>query len=253
MSCVILEELAWDEAEPVLRSGRVGILPIGARLKEHGLHLPLNNDWLLAEYFAKRVSERCEGILLPTLPHGYYPAFVEYPGSVSLSLETFRDTIVQVARSLARHGLRRLYVLNTGISTCRSLEPARQALLEERVFMDYTILSEASSPARKQVETQRAGTHADEIETSMMLVIAPDRVRKDRARPELRSDGPGPLTRVEGKEGVYSPTGAWGDPTLANVEKGRAVVEAIVDHAVASIQELGGEGYQAPPARVRYL
>ncbi len=66
-------------------------------------------------------------LVLPTLQYGYYPAFLEYPGSVSLSLETMRDTVVEICRSHARHGARRFYALNTGISTLRALATRRGA------------------------------------------------------------------------------------------------------------------------------
>jgi len=226
-----LSNLTWDEAEAALRRVPVMVIPLGAGAKEHGLHLPLNNDELLADYFAARLAETADVLIAPTVRYGYYPSFVEYPGSVNIALETCRDFIADICRSFARHGATRLYVLNTGISTCRALEPARLRLQEENILMEFTRLDEAHQKIPEGLEQQPGGTHADEIETSMMLYIAPHVVRLERARPDYR-EAPGRvrLTRDPDAEGVYSPTGAWGDPTLATLEKGRIVVETLVRH-----------------------
>jgi len=80
LGCCI-DALTWPEAERALREYPVVVLPIGARTKEHGLHLQLNNDWLMAEYLTRRVAERSRVLILPTLQYGFYPAFLEYPGS----------------------------------------------------------------------------------------------------------------------------------------------------------------------------
>jgi len=249
-----LEHLSWDEAEQAATRGQVVVIPLGARLKEHGLHLPLNNDWLMAEWLAARVVEALDVLVAPTLQYGYYPAFVEYPGSVSLRRDTFQAVVEDVSRSLARHGWRRLYVLNTGISTCWGLEPARLALADEGITLAYTDI-EAGTAAASHLEQQTRGTHADEGETSMMLYMAPDAVRLERAKrddnPRL---GPGPFSRdPDTTRGIYSPTGAWGDPTLASREKGQALSEALVSHVLAEVGALARDDYQPAPPRARFL
>ena len=82
------------------------LVPVGARCKEHGPHLPLNTDWLFAEYLARRIVSACRVLAVPTIPYGHYPAFAEYPGSVSIGEATFRDLVTDVCRSFARHGVR---------------------------------------------------------------------------------------------------------------------------------------------------
>ncbi len=237
-----LESMTWVEAEAALRQCPVVLVPLGARLKEHGLHLPLNNDFLLAEYLTSRVLAQVPALATPTVPFHYYPAFVEYPGSVHLRLETSRDLMVDLCRSLSAHGPRRFYVLNTGVSTLRALAPARDLLAQDGITLAYTDLLEALGAVARQVETQPGGTHADELETSMMLYLAPQVVRMERAVPDFHpARGPGPLTRdPSATTGVYSPTGAWGDPTRATVEKGQRLVEALVAHVVSEVKALSG-------------
>src|SRR3954471_7709914 len=98
-----LQDLTWLDAESALRADTVVVIPLGAASKEHGPHLRLDNDWLLAEHLKRRVMESAAVIVAPTVGYGYYPAFVEYPGSISLRLETSRDLFVDACRSLAAH------------------------------------------------------------------------------------------------------------------------------------------------------
>jgi creatinine amidohydrolase len=238
-----LETMTWPEAERALAELPTVLVPLGARTKEHGHHLPLNNDWLIAEYLARRIAARCPVLVLPTVHYGYYPAFLEYPGSISVRADACRDTIIDICQSLSSQGAQRFYVLNTGISTQRPLAAARDALVTLGVRMEFTDLHRAYGGLRRQVETQPAGTHADEIETSMMLYIAPEVVHLERATRDIQPDrGPGGLRRdANAASGVYSPTGAYGDPTLATVEKGKHVVEGMVDYLVRTVQELSNE------------
>jgi creatinine amidohydrolase len=244
-----LESLTWPEAELALHELPTVLIPLGARTKEHGRHLPLNNDWLIAEYLAGRVAEQCPVLVLPTVQYGYYPAFLEYPGSISIRSDACRDVLIDICSSLATQGAKRFYVLNTGISTERPLADARKAILAQGVRMEYTDIKSAYAALRRQVETQPAGTHADEIETSMMLYIAPDVVRMDRAERDIHPDrGPGGLRRdAKATNGIYSPTGAYGDPTLATADKGKHLVEGMVSYLVQAVTTLSAEHVRRPP------
>ena len=235
---VRLEDLSWVDAEKVLTPDAVVVLPLGAESKEHGPHLKLGNDYLMAQYLAARVREKANVVVAPTINYSYYPAFLEYPGSTSLTFETARDVVVEICRGLSRFGPRRFYVLNTGVSTLRALEPAAQALAADGILLRYTNLMTATADVEKRIARQEGGTHADEIETSMMLYIAPESVDMSRAVKDYRQ-GNGPLTRDPKKTGgVYSPSGIWGDPTLATREKGRIITEALVARVLSEIEEL---------------
>jgi creatinine amidohydrolase len=235
---VELVDLTWIEAEEALHPGAVVVLPLGAAAKEHGPHLKLDNDLQMAEYLKRRVLEAADVVVAPTISYHYYPSFLEYPGSTHLSFETARDVVVDIVRSLAGYGPRRFYVLNTGVSTIRPLEASAEILRSEGVLLHYTDILEVAGPAEDQVREQTRGTHADEIETSMMLYITPDRVDLELAVREDNPRGQGGLTRNPDGPGTYSESGVWGDATLATVEKGRIVVEATVEGILEDIEEL---------------
>ncbi|HZV90340.1 MAG TPA: creatininase family protein [Candidatus Binatus sp.] len=237
-SAVLLETLSWDEAERVLTPEAVVVIALGAESKEHGRHLQLNNDFLMAEYLKKRVlaSASQNTIVAPTINYSFYPAFLEYPGSTSLSMDTARAMITDIIHSLAHYGPRRFYILNTGISTLGPLAQAATDLAKDGIVLHFTDLTR-DDPVEKKLR-QSGGTHADEIETSMMLYIAPESVRMKKAARDLNPHQPGGLTRDPQGKGTYSPTGAWGDPTLATREKGQAVTESLVSTILKDIDDL---------------
>jgi creatinine amidohydrolase len=237
-AAVLLGTLSWDEAEHVLTPDTVLVIALGAESKEHGRHLQLNNDFLMAEYLKKRVLDAApqNTVVAPTINYSFYPAFLEYPGSTSLTMDTARAMIADIVHSLAHYGPRRFYILNTGISTLRPLAQAAADLAKDGIVLHYTDLTR-DDPVEKKLR-QSGGTHADEIETSMMLYIAPETVRMKKAVRDLNPDQPGPLTRDPQGKGTYSPTGAWGDPTLATREKGQAVVESLMSTILRDIEEL---------------
>src|SRR5580698_1752568 len=235
---VLLETLSWDEAERILTPDTVVVIALGAESKEHGRHLQLNNDFLMAEYLKKRVLSTAPQnvVIAPTINYSFYPAFLEYPGSTSLSIDTARAMITDIIHSLAHYGPRRFYILNTGISTLRPLAQAATDLAKDGIALHYTDLTK-DDPIEKKLR-QSGGTHADEIETSMMLYISPESVHMKKAARDLNPNQPGGLTRDPQGKGTYSPTGAWGDPTLATREKGQAVTESLVSTILKDIEEL---------------
>lgn len=238
---VELSDLTWMEAERLLAGDPVIVIPLGAAAKEHGPHLRLDNDFQLAEYFKKRVMAASDVVVAPTINYHFYPSFIEYPGSTHLRQETARDLVVDVVTSLAAYGPKRFYVLNTGVSTLVPLKASAAELANAGILMRYTDILNIATEAESKVKQQPEGTHADEIETSMMLYIAPDRVDMGKAAKDInpRAGGRGGLTRVQGKtEGRYSPTGIYGDATLATRDKGRIVVEAMVAGMLREIEEL---------------
>lgn len=231
---VWLESMNWIDAERVLGEDRTIVIPLGAAAKEHGPHLPLNNDALIAGWLADEVATRVPVIVAPLVNASFYPAFVEYPGSISLRTETARDMIVDICRSLSAHGARRFYVLNTGVSTESPLAAARQDLAG--LQFEYLRLGQAMQRIPDGLLEQAWGTHADEHETSLMLFIAPEVVDMNRALDD-GSEGEGRLSREPG-QGIHSPSGVYGQATLATVGKGQVVAEALLAQALDDIKAL---------------
>lgn len=241
-----LADINWQQAADVLGPDTVVVLPLGPGSSEHGPHLKLGTDAIVADYLTRRVMEAADVVVAPPLPYHHNPGFDEYPGSVSLALDTARALTAEIAGSISRHGPRRFYVLNTSRSASAALEQAGRSLAKEGILLTYTDIGTELDRASVRVRQEEGGTHADEIETSMMLYIDPAAVDMSRAVKEFYpSRGALLLTRRRGATGTFSESGVWGDPTLATRGKGRIVVEALVSAVLGDIDRLRRA---APPA-----
>jgi len=229
---VKLETLSWIEAERFFAANPVVVIPLGAAAKEHGPHLPLNNDAIIANWLAEEIRQRLPVVVAPLINASFYPAFAEYPGSISLRLETARDVIVDTCNSLGAFGLTHFYVLNTGLSTLRPLTQVGD-LLDDGLVFDYLSLDDALQGLPVGLLEQQFGSHADEHETSLMLHIAPEAVDMDKAVDD-GAEGEGRLTRERG-QGLWSSSGVYGQATLANADKGRVIAQQLLNHTLAQI------------------
>src|SRR5438067_797901 len=234
---VALADLSWVQAEPLLTPSTVVVIPLGPAAVEHGPHLKLNYSERLVRYLASRVQETSSVVVAPPLTYHFYPAFLDYPGSTSLRETTARDLTTDVVRSLARSGPRRFYVLNTGMPTMIPLAETTRRLNDEGILVGYTDMTTLREAAVALQQVSVTLTHADEIETSMMLYVDPSAVDMTKAVREY-GRGNGPMTRHAGTPGFYSASGISGDPTLATREKGRVLVETLVTRILGEIEQL---------------
>ena len=219
----------------------IAVLPIAAACKEHGPHLPLQADLLQAEWLCRELVQKTNVLAWPAVTYGYYPAFTEYPGSVSLSRETFQRMVQEILRDIRRAGVRSVLILNTGIST---IEPLQDVAHSEAKSSHVMLANIYDGPCyrrqAKAIEEQSCGGHADELETSIILAIDAHAVRSDKAvawTPAAMAAS-GPFNRDQHGP-RYSPSGVWGDPTLAGLEKGRLLLEAMVKDLLTLIKTMG--------------
>ena len=242
-----IERMHWDEVARRIGDGAVAILPIGAAAKQHGFHLPLNTDRIQAEWLAGRMAEEIDALIWPTLTYGHYPAFTEYAGSSSLSISTFEALVREVAGQILSSGCPKLLVLNTGISTLAPVDRALARLASERIKHLWIHGGPRYPRVARQLAEQSHGSHADELETSLMLALAPHLVDMTRAEasPEFNQETPGALTPSDPKSPNYSRSGSYGDPTRATAAKGEALLAAMLDdlheQAAAFIAQDHGE------------
>lgn len=230
---VWLENLSWPEARDKIDAGWPVLLPIGAIAKEHGAHLPLNTDYLVARDLANRVAEVLPLIVAPIVTLGYYPAFVRYPGSQHLRPETFQALLTDVLDKLLRDGVRRIAILNTGVSTEAPLRIVVREFFERTGVRVLSADIAALGQATRSLMRQQFGGHGDEAETSMILAIDPQAVHMERAVVDYGNAAATPrsvfyvptIFNADPNSGPdYSVSGVRGDPTLATAEKGQAIL-----------------------------
>lgn len=205
------------------------ILPLGA-VEQHGHHLPLGTDSILARAWLDRALPQLPAdapvFVAPPLVYGKSNEHLGFAGTISLSARTLRRQVLAVAAHLKSLGFRRLAVLNTHGGN----SPVLTATLREiqtALGMRAGMLRGYYTPAQSAQEAAY-GIHAGEWETSLLLAAAPSLVRMDRAVCEYpaRIDAPGSL-RPEGAPAVFawktsdvSRSGVMGDATIATAEKG---------------------------------
>jgi creatinine amidohydrolase len=243
---VRLAELTWPEARRLAHSRRsVVLLPLGA-IEQHGPHLPLSVDWIGSEELARRVAPhlRRRGwrpVLAPSLPYGASPLAAAWPGTVSLTPATTARLIVEVVRSLARHGFRRFVLTNYQADPghLRAIARARRALAHgSRVQVLVAGFAPDDGRANPMLDprvrrlmrsTRPAGEwHAGELETAMMLAVAPALVRRAVARrlPAAWVDWAGALARGARTFEAMNRGGRgyFGSPAAARASTGRRVM-----------------------------
>ena len=229
-----LGDLTWPEAERRLKEAPIVIVPFGAGAKEHGPHLPLSADQIAMEYFAAVAVDSLPVVVAPPILHGWFPAFREFPGTTIDDPEVFYRYVLEVGRTLVRHGAKRVVFLNTGITRSTGIPLAMVARVlrsQERVPTLVVSSDDLDTPEVRALTTQRVGGHADDIETSMILALRPALVHMDRAVRDERGAGgstyagyrPGGYSRQRG-DPDFSETGITGDATLATAEKGRKIL-----------------------------
>src|SRR5215468_12679066 len=161
-----LEDLTWPEAKARFAAGAVVVVPIGAAAKAHGPHLPLKTDALTARALAQRLIEELPVVAAPVVGFGYYPAFTPFAGSQHLSAATFKALLSELVGNLRCHGVRRIVLLNTGVSTEKPIDEVAADSGELLVLH-----MRAQGSAAEALLDVPEGSHADERETSVMLAI----------------------------------------------------------------------------------
>lgn len=232
-------DLTAPDLAGMIDARSVALLPVGA-IEQHGPHLPLNTDAVLAERIAVEAASRAgvaQVFLLPTVTVGKSDEHAGFPGVLSLDAPTLLAVLTGIGRSVARSGMRRLVFLNAHGGNVPVLQTAIRALrLEEGLFcVSAGWLSMGYPEGLIPAQEQRDGIHAGLVETAAMLHLRPDLVRMERARdfvPASRAVAEGnEVLRLLGPVAAgwamrdLNPEGAAGNAAAATAEIGRRLVE----------------------------
>jgi creatinine amidohydrolase len=242
---VKLEELAWPEIAARLADGWDTVIVPTASTEQHGHHLPLNTDAVIAERVAELVAAKLGRTLVaPVIRPGLSSHHMAFPGSLTFTPQVFHLVIEATCVSLARHGFT-TFILTSGhggnFSYLDAAAPYLQDTLREKGFAAARIVPVAN--LRNYLETQQvflaehygvtkeqAAFHADIIETACMLAIRPDLVDMSRAEPGWMGDTTQILDRLftDGLRAI-TPVGVLGDPRGATREMGERLLDHLSD------------------------
>ncbi|MDA0328079.1 MAG: creatininase family protein [Gemmatimonadetes bacterium] len=246
---LLLEEMTWPEVAQAIGAGRTTVVVAVGAIEQHGPHLPLLVDAARGDRLAVEVATRLgDALVAPTIRVGCSEHHMGFPGTLSLRRETLEAICLDYAVSLARHGFKRIcFVPSHGGNfgpLAGMLEGLRAAVAPDcRVdaytdllgFMDFW---QAGVGGHEPDLVARVGGHADIAETSEMLCIRPDLVRRERAEEGyVKTFDQELMDRIFG-EGFRSvtPNGILGDARGATEQIGEACIRAAADGIVAALQ-----------------
>lgn len=219
------------------------ILPLGAT-EQHGYHLPLGVDTILAEALAKRVAEATGATVMPPMPFGYSWVWRDAPGSVTVESRTLEDVICQTAESLARHGVRHVFLVNGHEANSATMKYASRRLWDHpdvKVWRLFYPNLAAVMAELCESPTWHGIVHACEFETSLMLAVAPELVDMGKAVREYPERDRGYFQGGR-PMGELSQSGVFGDATLATAAKGEAMLEIFTRSMAEAISEICAGG-----------
>lgn len=225
--------LTWEEAAQAVRAHPVAVLPLGA-VEQHGPHMTLGSDTRAADELAARLARENDCILLPTVPYGQVWSLKEFPGSLTVSNETLAALIVEICGSLASKGFQGVVCVTAHIGNMAAMKTAARRLYDSAgiplLTLFYPGLEEIAGSVCTSKRAHRSIIHADEIETSLLLALAPECVHMDRAVSEYPEFPPDFESRAMTWESL-SRSGVFGDATLATADKGARMLDVVAERA----------------------
>lgn len=235
------DALTWPEVNEAVKMKKIPIIPTGS-VEQHGPHLPLKVDHLCANAIATEAAKRRPDIslVMPPVTYGYVHHVMDFPGSINIHFEHFIHFVLDICKSLAYHGFKKMVIVNGHGSNNPLVNlVSRRVWLETDAacaFCDWWQLLRVD-PAfeSKWRESVFPGgcAHACELETSMLLYLDPDSVRKDKIDSHVQAGDrftwvdlfeSGPINMI-GWTSQGSDSGTFGEADKGTAEKGKMAVE----------------------------
>ncbi len=251
---VWLQEMRWQEIQQFRDSrGDLAIIPVGS-VEQHGFHLPLGTDSMVAIRLAEDAAQQTNSIVTPPLWFGWSPHHMALPGTVSIRPQILIEMLFDVLSSLATHGFKRFVIVNghriVNIPWIQiSAEKAQRELGVKVAIYDPAYMSKEIADRMGFGEVG----HAEEIETSHMLHIMPHLVRMEKAKdyvsperklyhvdPRIPEDTLCyvPVTAKDLEQRAGESGGVSGRPSMATAEKGKQLHEHLLRRLIEVITEL---------------
>jgi creatinine amidohydrolase len=243
-----------NEASPDLASAfedkSLALVPVGST-EQHGPHLPLATDHLIAEAFAREAAERFDCLCTPTLNVGVSTHHRQFHGTMWVDAPAFREYVESVTRNLATHGVDRVVYVNAHGSNVPHLREVGRRLRDEEALYAIEWMWNESVPDLVDELFDHTGPHGGPKETALVQYLAGELVHDDRLE-AARDGGVVDITTndtvVHGARTYYdaidnTPNGVLGDQTDATAEKGERLFEAATDQLVGLCEWLDEQAF----------
>lgn len=246
------ENLTWPEVNDAVQNGLIPILPVGT-VEQHGPHLPIKMDmWTANEISVEAAKRRPDRlVVMPVIPYGYTTHVMDFPGSITIHHETFIRYVVDVLKSLAYHGFKKLIMVNGHGSNMPPLElAARRVMLETDAIVSWGSWWQFTTAnpefAKQWRESSFPGgcAHSGEAETSIALHMDESLVKKDQIQSHetwttanhsnfhwVDLFGAGPVS-ISNWTSTYTETGVCGEAGRGTRDKGERLFEEAVNRVL---------------------
>ena len=257
-----LPQMTWVEVEQALTHTDAVIIPLGS-IEQHGRHLPLGTDTYEAVETAKLIAQKADVLVAPVVIAGLSPHHMGFPGTITLSPETFEAVVFETAQSLIRHGFRKILIFNghggNNVSVANVIQKINQTTRAAAFDLGRVEIAR-KEPLYPPIPWD---VHAGVEETSMMLYLAGSLVdmskavnpklsfppdvtqmdalgKSDRAMAKLAEDMRfRPLEtgeKTSTREMTDTGSVTTGDIRTATAERGRRELEGFIDAAAKFIE-----------------
>ncbi|WP_311173642.1 creatininase family protein [Halobellus ordinarius] len=236
----------WPELGDYVAEESVAIVPLGST-EQHGPHLPLATDHLIAEGLAREASERTGFLCTPTVNVGVSPHHRQFHGTMWVDAPQFRDYVESLTRNLTYHGIDRVVYVNAHGGNVQHLREVGRRLRDDSACYAVEWMWDESIPDLVEEVFERNGPHGGPKETAMIQHLAPDLVREEKLT-AARDNG---LPDVDAAEHIQkygartfydaienSENGVFGDQTDATAEIGERLFEAATEQLVRLLEWL---------------
>ena len=246
---VQLTEISWSEAKKVFEKQDLALLPVGST-EQHGPHNPLGTDHLLAAALSKKLGEKTGVPVTPIIPVGISRHHRQFPGTLWVSPDVFREYMIEIALSLAEHGVTKIVFVNGHGGNSSAL---MEVCMRLRIDYDIFACMITSYPPGK------LSGHAGAGETSQNLYYHPELVHMERAvdtkqktklgsleLTSMSTIGPAsyPWDTIDVTDtGVLGEPGKLVNSTSASVEMGKELMEPYTKELINFIEKLKKADY----------
>jgi len=244
-------EMTWPEIRDAVKQNKVALIPVGS-IEDHGWHLPVMTDNLIAESICYEVARQYNDdvVVLPVAPYGFEEHHMDFPGSIDVNYATLIRLWADIGKSLAHHGFKKIVFINGHGSNHSALDlAAREVTIKTNA---YCCMASWWNLVREEIGTIRESefpggcSHAGELETSLVMFLRPELVHKDYISKEIPKfnskfmwrdlQRPSPVAFMD-MWSRQTESGIIGDPTFATAEKGEKLFQMIVAKVGSLCQE----------------
>ena len=249
------DEMTWQDAAEALKKTDVAVVCCGAT-HPHGVACPLGTDTFVAQGMGKKIAEKANAIVLPTIPFGYNTYHMDFPGCIDIPKEHLANLYMDVCKSLYRWGIRKIVFLSPHGGNHRVIDDVAIRLRYEKGMLSALV----SYTVSEKLKPNLADYHSEGMvdEASMMLYLRPDTAHPERVKfkglknpfgPRISTSYNRRFTFGKGEITIYNITkditddAEWGDTSKAtdmsnaSRELGEDIIETAVNYIVEFIEE----------------